>query len=136
MDFFLEQTNLLLVFVAVAAGVMLLLPTILKGNAKSVGVQQAVQLANQSQGIFIDVRALEAFKAGSIPQARNVPAADIQAKLASLPKDKPIIIVFEQGRESTSVAGSLRKQGYEQAVSLDGGLRAWTAAGMPVSKKS
>lgn len=136
MDFFLEQTNLLLVFVAVAAGTMLLLPTILKGNAKSVGVQQAVQLANQSQGIFIDVRGQDAFKAGSIPQARNVPAADIQAKLASLPKDKPIIIVCEQGRDSTSVAGSLRKQGYDQAVSLDGGLRGWVSAGMPVSKKS
>lgn len=135
MDFFLEQTNLILIFVAVASGIMLLLPNILKGNAKTVGVQQAVQLANQSEGVFIDIRAQDAFKAGSIPQARNVPAADIQAKLASLPKDKPIIIVCEQGRDAMRVAGTLRKQGYEQTVCLEGGLRGWMQAGMPVSKK-
>lgn len=135
MNFFLEQTNLILAFTAVASGIMLLLPTILKGNAKTASVNQAVQLANQKDGIFVDVRSHDLFKAGSIPQARNIPAADIQAKLGSLPKDKPIIVVCDQGRESARIAGSLRKQGYEQAMSLEGGLRGWVQAGMPLSKK-
>jgi rhodanese-related sulfurtransferase len=52
-----------------------------------------------------------------------------------LPKDKPIIVVCDQGRESARIAGSLRKQGYEQAMSLEGGLRGWVQAGMPLSKK-
>ena len=115
---------------------MLLLPTLLKGGGKTVGVQQAVQLANQNQGLFLDVRSHESFKAGSIPQARNVPAADIASKLGTLPKDKPIIVVCDQGRDSARVAGSLRKQGYTEAVSLDGGLRGWVQAGMPLSKKT
>lgn len=135
MNFFLEQTNLILAFTAVASGIMLLLPTILKGNAKTVGVSQAVQLANQKDGIFVDVRSHDLFKTGSVPQARNIPAADIQAKLGSLPKDKPIIVFCDQGRESARIAGTLRKQGYAQAVSLEGGLRGWVQAGMPLSKK-
>lgn len=135
MDFFLDQTNFIILFTAIAAGVMLLLPNILKGGGKTVGVSQAVLLANQKQGIFVDVRSADAFKTGAIPQARNLPAADIQAKLASLPKDKPIIVVCDQGRESVRIAASLRKQGYDQAVAIEGGLRAWSQAGMPLSRK-
>jgi rhodanese-related sulfurtransferase len=135
-DFFLDQNNLIFIFVAIASGVMLLLPNLLKGGGKTVGVQQAVQLANQNQGIFLDIRSHDSFKAGSIPQARNVPEADIQAKLGTLPKDKPIIVVCDQGRDSARIAGSLRKQGYTQAFSLEGGLRGWLQGGLPLSKKN
>ncbi|HUG56924.1 MAG TPA: rhodanese-like domain-containing protein [Candidimonas sp.] len=136
MDFFLDQNNLIVVFVAIASGVMLLLPNLLKGGGKTVSVQQAVQLANQKQGIFLDVRSHDSFKTGSIPQARNLPVADLTAKLGTLPKDKPIIVICDQGRESARVAGSLRKQGYDEAVSLAGGLQAWLKDGLPLSKKA
>lgn len=135
MDFFSDQNNLIFIFVAIASGVMLMLPNLLKGGAKTVSVQQAVQLANQQQGLFLDIRSSESFKTGSIPQARNLPAADLQAKLGSLPKDKPIIVVCDRGRDSARVAGNLRKQGYDQAVCLDGGLNSWVQGGMPLSKK-
>lgn len=114
---------------------MLALPNLLKGGGKTVTAQQAVQLANQQQGLFLDVRSSDAFKTGSIPQARNLPAADLQAKLGSLPKDKPIIVVCDRGRDSARVAGTLRKQGYSQAVSLNEGLSGWTHSGMPLSRK-
>ena len=136
MDFFLDQNNLIFLFVAIAAGVMLALPNLLKGGGKTVGVAQAVQLANQKQGLFLDVRSAEAFKTGSIPQARSLPAADLSTKLSSLPKDKPIIVVCDQGRDSARIAGSLRKQGYTEAVSLEGGLKGWVQGGMPLSKKN
>lgn len=136
MDFLLDQNNLIIVFVAIASGVMLLLPNLLKGGGKAVGVQEAVQLANKNQGIFLDVRSHDAFKTGSIPQARNVPAADVPGKLTSLPKDKPIIVVCDQGRDSARMAGTLRKQGYTGAVALEGGLKGWLQAGMPLSKKA
>ncbi|NGM86664.1 rhodanese-like domain-containing protein [Parapusillimonas sp. SGNA-6] len=115
---------------------MLLLPNILKGGGKSVGVQEAVQLANQKQGVFVDVRSHDSFKSGSIPQARNVPEADMPAKLGTLPKNKPIILVCDQGRDSARIAGKLRKQGYAEAVCLEGGLRAWIQGGMPLSRKT
>lgn len=135
MDFFLDQNNLIFLFVAIASGVMLMLPNLLKGGGKTVSAQQAVQLANQQDGIFLDVRSHEAFKSGSIPQARHLPAADLQAKLGSLPKDKPIIVVCDQGRDSARAAGTLRKQGYDKVVSLEGGLNAWAQGGLPLSKK-
>src|SRR3546814_10943107 len=96
---------------------MLLLPNLLKGGAKTVSVQQAVQLANQSQGIFLDIRSHESFKAGSIPQARNLPEADLQAKLGTLPKHKPIIIVCDQGRNSARIASSEERRVGKECVS-------------------
>jgi rhodanese-related sulfurtransferase len=104
-------------------------------QARAVGVSQAVQLANQNNGVFIDVRSHEKFKGGSIPQAKNIPVADLEAKMSTLPKDKPIIVVCEHGRESATVASKLRKNGFNEAVTLEGGLRKWIDSGMPVSGK-
>lgn len=135
MDFLLYQNNYLILFVAVASGIMLAMPNLLKGGAKTLAVPEAVRLANQNDGLFIDIRNHDAFKAGAIPQARNIPVADINTKTGSLPKDKPLIVYCEQGRESMRIARSLRKKGFDQVYSIDGGLRGWLQAGMPVSKK-
>lgn len=135
MDFFLDQNNLIFLFVAIASGVMLAMPSLLKGGAKTVNVQESVRLANQNDGVFIDIRSHDAFKAGAIAQSRNIPVADINNKLSSLPKDKPLIIVCERGRDSMRIAAQLRKKGFDQAVLMEGGLQAWMQAGLPISKK-
>lgn len=135
MDFFLDSNNLIFLFVAITSGIMLALPNLLKGGAKAIGVQEAVRLTNQNDGIFVDIRSHEAYKAGSIPQARNMPVADIKNKLNSLPKDKPMIIVCDMGRQAVGVTSMLRKQGFQQAFTLDGGLRSWLEAGLPIAKK-
>ncbi|MCB5363563.1 rhodanese-like domain-containing protein [Pusillimonas sp. CC-YST705] len=114
---------------------MLLWPTLRRGKGGPVSVSDAVQTVNRNQGVFVDVRPPDQFKTGTIAQARNVPVADLGAKAGSLPKNKPLIVFCEQGRESIKAAALLRKQGLD-AVSLEGGLKAWTQAGMPLSKKA
>ena len=136
MDFILSQNNLYIVLIAVVSGVLLLWPSIGKRRGSNpVSASEAVQLANRSQGVFIDLRSPEQFKAGTIAQARNVPASELEAKLESLPKNKPLIVFCDQGRESIRAAATLRKHGFE-AVSLEGGLRNWSQAGLPLSKKA
>ena len=137
MDFLLSQNNLYILLIAVASGLMLLWPTLKKGrNSDTVGVSEAVQLANQKQAVFVDLRTAEQYKAGSIPQARNLPADMLEGKLNTLPKNKPLILVCEQGRDSAKATATLRKQGFTETVTLEGGLRAWMQAGMPVAKKA
>jgi len=136
-DFLLSQNNLYIVLIALVSGAMLAWPTLRKGRGGiPIEVQEAVQLANQQHGIFVDIRPAEQFKNGSIPQARNLPAVDLDAKVSSLPKDKPVIVFCDRGRESAKAAAALRKQGYAQAFSLQGGLHSWTEAGLPLSKKT
>ncbi len=136
MDFLLSQNNLYIVLIAIASGIMLLWPTLGNRRSGTVQVSEAVQLVNQKHGIFLDIRSPEQFKAGTIPQARNMPEAELEAKLASLPKDKPIIVICDVGRDATRAVALLRKHGYNEAVALSGGLRSWADAGMPLSKKA
>jgi len=135
-DFILSQNNLIIVLIAVVSGALLLWPTISKRRGSHpVTAAEAVQLANRSQGVFIDVRSAEQFKSGTIAQARNVPLAELEAKFDTLPKNKPVIVFCDQGRESIRAAALLRKHGLE-AVSLEGGLRNWAQSDLPVSKKA
>lgn len=135
MDFLLQPNNLLILSVAAVSGTMLLLNMLRKGSSgAAVSVQDAVQLVNRQQGIFVDIRTPEQFKAGTIPQARNIPRDQLDAKSASLPKERPIIIICDSGQQAGQAAGKLRKLGFEGAVSLQGGLRSWTQDGLPLKK--
>lgn len=137
MDFFLDQNNIIVVIIALVSGAMLVLQTVRKGGkGASVNVQDAIQLANREHGIFIDIRSPEQFKTGSIPQSRNIPSADLESKAASLPKNKPIILVCDTGQKTGAAVGTLRKLGFERVVSIQGGLRSWTQDGLPLSKKN
>ena len=115
---------------------MLLWPNLARQRGGNpVGVTEAVNIVNRQQGVFLDVRSAEQYKAGTIAQARHIPAAELAARLDSLPKNKPLIVIGDQGRDAKSAVAALRKHGLE-AVSLEGGLRSWQDAGLPVSKKS
>lgn len=136
MDFLLDQNNIIVVIIAVVSGTMLVLQTVRKGGGgTAVTVQDAIQLANREHGIFIDIRSPEKFKAGSIAQARNIPSDELESKADSLPKNKPLILICDSGQQTGAAAGKLRKLGFEQAVSMQGGLRSWTQEGLPLSKK-
>lgn len=137
MDFLLSQNNLWILLIAVAAGGMLLWPSVSRGRPGGrIELNDAIRQVNNEHGVFVDIRAAEQFKAGNIPQSRNLPAADIEAQHGTLPKDKPLILVCAQGRDSQRVAASLRKHGFDQVSCLSGGLDSWVQAGMPLSRKS
>ena len=50
-----------------------------------------------------------------------------------LPDPTPRILAYcEFGHISTLAAATLREMGYQRAVALDGGMKAWREAGFPV----
>ncbi|WP_341667859.1 rhodanese-like domain-containing protein [Alcaligenes sp. SDU_A2] len=135
MDFILSQNNLLILAIALVAGIMLLMPSFFKGRAgRAVSTSEAVQMVNQKQAVLIDLRGADQFKAASIAQSRNIPAADLDAKAASLPKDKPVILVCDTGRSASRSVAVLRKHGIQEAYTLEGGIQAWMQASLPVKK--
>lgn len=137
LQFLVAKENIFIVAVIVISGVMLTLPALRKGrDGKGLPTDEAIQLVNQKHGVWVDVRPAEQFRAGHIAQARNVPAADIEQKVNSLPKNKPLLLVCETGRDANRIAARLRTQGFNETFVLEGGMRSWSTAGLPVTQKA
>ena len=126
----------MLIAIAVSSGLMLLWPIIQRQRAGSmVNPTQAVQLINHQDALVVDIRPLASFQTGHIPNARNVPLSDLDNKMASLPRDKPVILTCDRGQIAVGAAAKLRQAGLSQVSVLEGGLNAWLQAGMPTSTK-
>ena len=126
--------NWMLILVALTSGAALLLPTLMQG--KGLSPAEAVLLMNREKAVVIDVCEPGEYAAGHINGARNVPLAQLEAQLPNVVKSKTaaVILVCQAGARSGRALAVARKMGYENAQSLAGGLKAWQAASMPVSK--
>lgn len=136
LQFLVAKENIFIVAVVLVSGIMLAIPALRKGRGgKGLSTAEAIQLVNQRQGVWVDVRPDEQFRAGHIAQARSLPAAEVEQKASSLPKNKPLLLVCETGRDSNRIAARLRSQGFAEVSVLEGGMRAWSSAGLPVTQK-
>jgi len=84
--------------------------------------------------IVLDVREREAFAAGHIPGARHLPRGQLELRVdQELPDPTArILTACEFGRISTLAAATLRTMGFVRAAALDGGMKAWREAGLPL----
>jgi rhodanese-related sulfurtransferase len=133
------QTNIWLILIAVASGAMLLWPTIrrtMQGGGE-VGTLEATQLINRRDAVILDVREPAEYAAGHLPNARHIPLAQLASRLKELEKfrERPIVITCASGTRSGSAQSLLRKNGFNQAVNLKGGIAAWQQASLPLEKK-
>ena len=137
---FLQKSpmNMLLFGAAVASGGMLLWPFVSRPfrGIGEVSAMEAVQLINRQDAIVVDIRDADAFKAGHVTGARNIPESELDKRCVELEKfrEKPIVIACRSGTRSGPVAAKLKKQGFGRASSLAGGMQAWEQAGLPVEK--
>lgn len=84
---------------------------------------------------LVDVREDREWQAGHIPGAEHLGRGVIERDaIARFPnKDATLVLYCGGGFRSALAADSLQKMGYSQVISLDGGWKAWAAAGLPVS---
>ena len=96
---------------------------------------QAVRLMNQG-ALIIDLRPQEAFEAGHIGDARNVPVGELESQAESLKKwrDKTVITYCDSGANGAGAARTLTKLGFTKVFNLDGGLNGWIKDNLPVIK--
>jgi rhodanese-related sulfurtransferase len=106
-----------------------------KQNATKASPAQVTQLMNRSKATLIDIRDKAAFSEGHIIGSLSIPTADLPNQTKKLQKLRanPIVIVCQQGAESSRAADPLMKQGYDVRV-LAGGITAWRNADMPLIK--
>ncbi|MCL4795568.1 MAG: sulfurtransferase [Bryobacteraceae bacterium] len=84
--------------------------------------------------VLIDVREESEFAAGHIPGSLHLGKGIIERDIIARVPDKnaTLILYCGGGFRSVLAADNLRKMGYANPISMDGGWRAWEQAGQPV----
>jgi rhodanese-related sulfurtransferase len=77
--------------------------------------------------LLIDVRERDEQSKGTIPGAVTLPRGILERDIDQLTTDKhqPIIVYCAGGYRSALAALNLKKMGFENVISLDGGYKAW-----------
>ena len=94
---------------------------------------QAVQLMNQG-ALVLDLRGREAYDAGHIGDARNIPLSELEAQAESLKKwrDRNVITYCDSGVNGAGGARALARLGFTKVFNLQGGVGAWRKDNLPL----
>lgn len=133
MKFILD--HIFVVAVAVISGLGLLLPALRPAGRRATPLQ-VTQMLNRGKTTVIDVRNSDEFSAGHLRDAKNIPLADLANRIGELDKSKnrTVVVVCQGGPRSDKAARQLAAAGFDDVWSLDGGVTAWQAAGLPITK--
>ncbi len=88
--------------------------------------EELLKKAKSGDVVVIDVRPVEEYDAAHLPFARSMPLAELKARLAELPKDKPVI-AYCRGPfclMSADAVKLLRRKGFD-ALQLRDGVAEW-----------
>jgi rhodanese-related sulfurtransferase len=127
--------NIWLIALALLSGGALLWPN-LQRRGKTVSLLQATQLINQGKTMILDVRDPAAYGTGHLRDAKNIPLKELPNRISELDKfkSKNVLVVCQSGSHSPKATSQLKKAGFNEVVTLNGGLAAWQAQGLPVAK--
>jgi rhodanese-related sulfurtransferase len=108
-----------------------------KSRVKEIDIEGYRKLAAASAPhVLVDVREdnewAAGHAAGAVHLGKGIIERDIEAKVPD--KSTRLVLYCGGGYRSALAADNLQKMGYTDAISLDGGWKAWQQAGLPVEK--
>jgi rhodanese-related sulfurtransferase len=80
---------------------------------------------------LVDVREGYEWEAGRIAGARHIELERLAAQAQTLDSERPVVFYCRLGARSGMAANAFRRAGFE-AYSMEGGLTAWDAQGLPL----
>jgi rhodanese-related sulfurtransferase len=106
-----------------------------KSRVKEVNIDEYQKMPRDGH-ILVDVREDNEWSAGhaagAIHLSKGIIERDVEKEIPD--KSKTLVLYCGGGFRSALAADALQQMGYQNAVSLDGGWRAWNQAGLPVEK--
>jgi adenylyltransferase/sulfurtransferase len=106
-----------------------------KSHIDEIGVERARELHDGGDApLFLDVRELEEWDEGHIPGAVHLPRGWLESRIEQTAPDRswPIVAYCASGSRSAFAAKTLDELGYENVVSLAGGINDWKRHGYPL----
>jgi rhodanese-related sulfurtransferase len=104
-------------------------------NIAAVSPQEVVRLMNQG-ALVIDLRPTDDFANGHVAGAKQMSGEQILKAGDTLKKQKEKVVVVydDSGSLGAAAVRQLAAQGFTKAFNLRGGLTAWRAENLPLSK--
>jgi rhodanese-related sulfurtransferase len=104
-------------------------------NVSAVSPQDVVRLMNQG-ALVIDLRSADVFATGHVAGAKQMSGEQILKAGDTLKKQKEkVLVVYDDtGSLGAAAVRQLAAQGFTKAFNLRGGITAWRAENLPLSK--
>ena len=93
---------------------------------------QEAAAAAEAGALLVDVREHDEWEAGHVAGAVHIPLGELGDQLAALDPTRRTVFVCRVGGRSDVAAGVADRAGFAAPANLEGGLRAWEAAGLPM----
>ena len=104
-------------------------------SAVGVSPQELIRLMNQG-ALVLDLRPAEQFQAGHLSGARHMDSGLLASAGDTLKKhkEKAVVVYDDSGSVGAAAVRQLAAQGFTRAFMLRGGLAAWRADNLPLSR--
>lgn len=133
-----KKTNLFII-IGIAAVLLVIVLTVilLNGQEKPTTLPTTISVSDAAErfaagAYLLDVREQSEWNEGHISGAVLIPLAQLPARLSEIPADRDVLIICRSGNRSAQARDQLRAAGFPNTTSIDGGMNAWIAAGLPV----
>lgn len=110
-------------------------------SIESLGVDQLSRELAAGQLVLVDIREPEEHRAEAIPGAVSMPRGMLEFYAdptnpfhrTELHPSRRVVLYCGSGGRSALATNALQEMGYSKIAQLDGGIKAWKAAGFPVA---
>ena len=105
-------------------------------DIQHVDARQAQKLIAEKKVVVLDIRTPGEFSTGRIAGAKNIDfqAPNFEQRIEGLDKTKSYLVHCASGGRSSHSLPLFKKHAFQSIYHLDGGIKAWEKAGLPVEK--
>jgi rhodanese-related sulfurtransferase len=96
--------------------------------------QAAAWIKEERQLQLIDVRSEPEYASGRLAGGKLIPVQEIEDRLSEIDPKLPVLLYCRSGSRSATALKVLHAHGYGEAKHLQGGIIAWRAARLPITK--
>ncbi|SEI61710.1 thiosulfate sulfurtransferase [Allopseudospirillum japonicum] len=95
---------------------------------KHIQAADAAKMMQKMHVTWVDIRDANSFQQGHILGAQRLDNTNVNAFLAQVDYQNPVIVCCYHGHSSQGAAAFLAEQGFDTVYSLDGGYEVWKLA--------
>jgi rhodanese-related sulfurtransferase len=119
---------------AVLALAALALPLSSSAQNGAVSLDQARAEHEAGKALLVDIREPDEHATGVVPGARLLPMRQLSARLAELPRDRPVLLICNTQNRSRATFDALRERGWTNLRYVNGGMSEWNRRGWKTVK--